>query len=375
MARGPKSKSKGAVVGGTVVGGNGTVSGLATVYTAVQNATDLAGAVNTAVQKKIESRPKGTSSSYDPKQKKWASALAIYLFERFQCANEPFPSFARREDWYRIYLLKHQDLGREVPVTYRMQYDNMCKVLDALHIQSSKKTHLNRGGDAVVLRQSQPHMRFLAHPVFSSAEFGAFANEMKPALETPEKPISVAIVEALPELTNFLDTVQTNQIAQSQLAEHTNDRVEQLAALTQQAYVSLSGQIQAVAQKQPCAYLLDIVIVYTTSISLHQQLQQHREPRQPRHSKCAPSPPSAPFSDPTFALPALPGTLPPPPHSVPSVPIYQLSRSLSTIAEVWMEWDVGVNGCASVKELERLYGARWRPSPTERKFFSNRKRL
>ncbi|KAE8251595.1 hypothetical protein A4X06_0g2613, partial [Tilletia controversa] len=345
MARGPKSKSKGAVVGGTVVGGNGTVSGPATVYTAVQNATDLAGAVNTAVQKKIESRPKGTSSSYDPKQKKWASfcamrkfddgtivseaklllwlqtvivptgnsrkkerkdaadgtapaknaslaastietyvsgvldlykqqvslgtnlhtnprggaltsymdslgreeatrkrdamddrqggtiqdgyshhifsrinnhylamttissncsrnrldhllthalmlrgetirgaqladmfvlpmpnegaqlchavvlitaqgktnqfgrleyagclryknvlecpqsALAIYLFERFQCANEPFPSFARREDWYRIYLLKHQDLGREVPVTYRMQYDNMCKVL------------------------------------------------------------------------------------------------------------------------------------------------------------------------------------------------------------------------------------------------------
>ncbi|CAD6943224.1 unnamed protein product, partial [Tilletia caries] len=114
-----------------------------------------------------------------------------------------------------------------------------------------------------------------------------------PALETPEKPISVAIVEALPELINFLDTVQTNQIAQSQLAEHTNDRVEQLAALTQQAYVSLSGQIQAVAQKQPCAYLLDIVIVYTTSISLHQQLQQHREPRQPRHSKCAPSPPAA----------------------------------------------------------------------------------
>ncbi|CAD6951259.1 unnamed protein product, partial [Tilletia caries] len=76
------------------------------------------------------------------------SALAIYLFEHFQCANKPFPSFARREDWYRIYLLKHQDLGREVPVTYRMQYDNMCKVLDALHIQSSKKTHLNRGGGA-----------------------------------------------------------------------------------------------------------------------------------------------------------------------------------------------------------------------------------
>ncbi|CAD6900361.1 unnamed protein product [Tilletia controversa] len=83
MARGPKSKSKGAVVGGTVVGGNGTVSGPATVYTAVQNATDLAGAVNTAVQKKIESRPKGTSSSYDPKQKKWAVSSIPIPFRVF----------------------------------------------------------------------------------------------------------------------------------------------------------------------------------------------------------------------------------------------------------------------------------------------------
>ncbi|CAD6924348.1 unnamed protein product [Tilletia controversa] len=310
-------------------------------------------------------------------------------------------------------------------------------------------------------------MRFLAHPVFSSAEFGAFANEMKPALETPEKPISVAIVEALPELTNFLDTVQTNQIAQSRLAEHTNDRVEQLAALTQQAYVSLSGQIQAVAQKQvrvivtvqhqylpspppptsgalvssppsshaPISWISSSsappASAFTSSsnstanpaspaipsalLRLQQQQQQQQQSSQQQRPRPLPlalpesssslsglgtpidcdyderegeedlqmvlstvsatSSASAPFSDPTFALPALPGTLPPPPHSVPSVPIYQLSRSLSTIAEVWMEWDVGVNGCASVKELERLYGARWRPSPTERKFFSNRKRL
>ncbi|CAD7062031.1 unnamed protein product, partial [Tilletia caries] len=80
MARGSKSISKGAVVGGTVVGGNGTASGPATVYIVVQNATDLAGAVNTAVQKKIE-RPKGTSSSYDPKQTKWASFCAMRKFD------------------------------------------------------------------------------------------------------------------------------------------------------------------------------------------------------------------------------------------------------------------------------------------------------
>ncbi|CAD6948807.1 unnamed protein product, partial [Tilletia controversa] len=230
MARGSKSISKGAVVGGTVVGGNGTVSGPATVYTAVQNATDLAGAVNTAVQKKIESRPKGTSSSYDPKQKKWATYVSgvldlykqqvslgtnLHTNPRGGALTSYMDSLGREEatrkrdamddrqggtiqDGYSHHIfsrinnhylamttiitaqgktnqfgrleyagcfryknvlecpqglvpdlsLKHQDLGREVPVTYRMQYDNMCKVLDALHIQSSKKTHLNRGGGA-----------------------------------------------------------------------------------------------------------------------------------------------------------------------------------------------------------------------------------
>ncbi|KAE8235566.1 hypothetical protein A4X13_0g9449, partial [Tilletia indica] len=74
------------------------------------------------------------------------AALAIYLFERFHILGEPFPSFARREDWYDTQLLKHTRPTK--PLTYRSQYDNMKKVLKTLHITNSKKTHLNRGGGA-----------------------------------------------------------------------------------------------------------------------------------------------------------------------------------------------------------------------------------
>ncbi|CAD6925176.1 unnamed protein product [Tilletia controversa] len=37
----------------------------------VRNANDLYSAVNAAVQKWVDARPKGTSKSYDPKQAKW----------------------------------------------------------------------------------------------------------------------------------------------------------------------------------------------------------------------------------------------------------------------------------------------------------------
>ncbi|KAE8213934.1 hypothetical protein CF319_g9129, partial [Tilletia indica] len=284
------------------------------------------------------------------------AAMGIYLFERFHQSNEAFPSFVRREDWYDTWLLRSTtDPSKQLP--YRTQYNHMCKVLGALNIQSSKKTHLNRGGgarraedngaseaqirragrwvvekmqgcyltglpresmramagfntqpgafylprntiipplslqqqifptadsilsdveagkherdlaaqgflrllqylriiilqDVVALRRTHPHMPILSNPIFASAEFLAFERELTPALDTPEKPVSVAVVEALPELAHFLSAVQNNQIAQSQTIEHLDSRVVKMAKLTQQAFVNISQQIQAVAHKQ-----------------------------------------------------------------------------------------------------------------------------
>ncbi|KAE8229526.1 hypothetical protein CF326_g5501 [Tilletia indica] len=247
--------------------------------------------------------------------------MGIYLFERFHRSNETFPSFARREDWYDTWLIRSStDPSKRLP--YRTQYKHICKVLGALDIQSSKKTHLDREGgarraedndaseaqilragrwvvkrmqgchltglpresmramadfntqpgafhlprntiipllslqqqifptadsilsdveagkyerdlavqgflrlfqylriiilqDVVALRRTHPHMPILSSPIFASAELLAFKRELTPAMDTPEKPVSVAVVESLPELAHFLSAVQNNQIAQS----------------------------------------------------------------------------------------------------------------------------------------------------------------
>ncbi|CDH60233.1 predicted protein [Lichtheimia corymbifera JMRC:FSU:9682] len=62
------------------------------------------------------------------------------------------------------------------------------------------------------------------------------------------------------------------------------------------------------------------------------------------------------------------------PHDQQDTPIYVLSRNLTTVHEVWKEWDKGLRrGDPAVKDLEAKYKAKWRDSEKERKFFSKRK--
>lgn len=56
-------------------------------------------------------------------------------------------------------------------------------------------------------------------------------------------------------------------------------------------------------------------------------------------------------------------------------PRYKLSRTISTVPDLWKEWTVGLGGGPSVQYLEDSYGARWRPSQEERVFFCRRKAL
>ncbi|KAE8249501.1 hypothetical protein A4X13_0g5188 [Tilletia indica] len=103
--------------------------------------------------------------------------MGIYLFERFHLSNEAFPSFARREDWYDTWLIRSTtDPSKQLP--YRTQYSHICKVLGALNIQSSKKTHLNRGGgarraldndasEAQILRAGRSHLNSQVPPLSS----------------------------------------------------------------------------------------------------------------------------------------------------------------------------------------------------------------
>jgi hypothetical protein len=53
--------------------------------------------------------------------------------------------------------------------------------------------------------------------------------------------------------------------------------------------------------------------------------------------------------------------------------IYQMSRTIQTVRELWDEWYSGLDGNPSIQSLEATYGCRWRPGNKERVFFSRRK--
>ncbi|KAK9376057.1 transcriptional activator of glycolytic enzymes-domain-containing protein [Lipomyces chichibuensis] len=55
------------------------------------------------------------------------------------------------------------------------------------------------------------------------------------------------------------------------------------------------------------------------------------------------------------------------------IPQYRMSREVSTVPDLWEEWDSGLNGGPIVRELEEKYGTRWRQNSAERKFFCLRK--
>src|SRR5467141_3674443 len=74
------------------------------------------------------------------------SAMAFYLFFRWQSMKEAPPSFRRRQDWYRIHVLKGANPQAEI--CYDTQYDWTTKLFDQAGLHCLKKTHAGRGQGA-----------------------------------------------------------------------------------------------------------------------------------------------------------------------------------------------------------------------------------
>ncbi len=54
---------------------------------------------------------------------------------------------------------------------------------------------------------------------------------------------------------------------------------------------------------------------------------------------------------------------------------YKMNRTVQDVPMLWKEWDEGLGYNPSIKSLETNYGAKWRPSDTERQFFRRRKSI
>ncbi|KAF1334759.1 Short-chain dehydrogenase, partial [Globisporangium splendens] len=60
-------------------------------------------------------------------------------------------------------------------------------------------------------------------------------------------------------------------------------------------------------------------------------------------------------------------------QSTPTTSTVALSRSLTTVIDVWNEYNNGLVGQISVAEADRVFGTKWRQNPTEARFYSRRR--
>lgn len=61
------------------------------------------------------------------------------------------------------------------------------------------------------------------------------------------------------------------------------------------------------------------------------------------------------------------------PYNQEGVPLYKMSRQVTTVCDLWDEWTIGRDGFWSVQELEDKWGAKWRKD--DRKWFNIRKKI
>jgi Transcriptional activator of glycolytic enzymes len=68
-------------------------------------------------------------------------------------------------------------------------------------------------------------------------------------------------------------------------------------------------------------------------------------------------------------------TAPPiaPPTTPPAAPPAFQDVSVSTVKQAWQQWKDGYGGNLPVEQLERDWGAQWRPEARMRQWFSRRK--
>ncbi|KAF4144063.1 Transcriptional activator of glycolytic enzyme [Phytophthora infestans] len=176
--------------------------------------------------------------------------------------------------------------------------------------------------DSVVLRRQYPNHQLWKHSLFSTAEYASFDQELYsliPAITQPETK-SLAVV------------------------------VPQIADVLKNGMESLHGKLDALAAGIDTLKALSnkrLVLSWEDSTSGHDPLQSA-------------------VTQPPFTSCAIPQSL------QPRNP--KLSRSISTVVDLWKKYSVGLAGNMSISEANEKLGSKWRKDPTEARFYLWRKK-
>lgn len=200
--------------------------------------------------------------------------------------------------------------------------------------------------DAAILRSSHPSHPLFRHALFDSAEFRSFEDTMKRHLEEHDDPLELRLRLAMPQLTSRLDT-QFAAVHQTMTALATGQ--EQLVRLVTTHAVATSDFVRdASSGKVP-------IVLNASSDALV----------------------ALPASTSAAAAAASGSRAPQPANPAPPAPVslkFTLQRNISSVDELWREFDLGLAGQPSVKSVcEGANPAKL--SETEGRFYRRRRTL
>lgn len=357
-------------------------------------------------------------------------SIALYLFWRLQMDGEEWPDFGASQNWYDIKLFRVKKKNRTEKLGYQTHYKALKKCFQELGIVSSKVTHSGRaqiqelakhgvGGDvckimggwnkdaiygayfnslptdglnsaagfnkdilnpvlardvlevpdellklvfpnvcedlsteitkekpnlgavgflelmkflrttviqdAVLLKKRYPHSRLFMHPIFKSEAFNEYAAELERQIAIVKDEAPMSFKKQWPEVqgwldNKFMDLKSSLNKDSKTVVDATNNTCRKISTLLVK---SMNAGTSAFAQ----ACQNEINALENPNL---QQEEHH-------------------------------------------VPIYNMNRNITSVREVWREFNEGLDGQPAVNDLVKKYDKKWIPNGAVDKFYRRRK--
>jgi hypothetical protein len=210
--------------------------------------------------------------------------------------------------------------------------------------------------DAAVMMDTYFPSIVFHHPIFSSAEFISYKLALKEQIETQQNPIEQEIQRVLPELCrqihcnsnslkdHLLAAIQTSTNKLSHKLQNTENKLQFCVCNLHSAITSCLGNALTTFQHLPAVTTEQLPEENETSSDM---IDNFTEININEENTTMPS-----FEMPSF-------------ESV-------ISSSVTTVPEVLMEWEVGLNNRPSVASVESQWKNKWRMGSQNQKMFSRR---
>lgn len=214
--------------------------------------------------------------------------------------------------------------------------------------------------DSVLFRKEFPSHPIWNDPIFVREDYLAFAQEVEASLVDTEEPDEIRLRRIVPDISNRLEMTRKDVVRS--VEEHGTRNHRLLDSMQRRLDDLFAGRISITIHAGDSS-LTDLQAPHTM---IAEDSNMHGTPdHQAIQPPYAVSAPITAVTEGATSSQQLDPQAPP--------PLHQMSRTISTVPELYREWMFGLGSAPAIQALENAYGAKWRPSQAEKVFFGRRR--